>query len=131
MDVDFWELESGEQRHADSPDSFWIPPRSERTSLRVGQAAKLLFAIEADDNGQVIVSVERMWVFVREVLDGGDYIGILDSVPASFDPTPDMYLALGVEIPFRAEHVIDIANPPQDYVQWQLTQPPERFWPRD
>jgi hypothetical protein len=130
MDVDSWELESGEQRHADAPDSFWIPTRSERTSLRVGQAAKLLFAIEADDDGQVIVSVERMWVFVREVLDGGDYMGILDNVPGSFDPTPDMYLALGVEIPFRAEHVIDIANPPQDYVHWQLTQPPERCWPR-
>jgi hypothetical protein len=41
-----------------------------------------------------------------------------------------VYLCLGAEIPFLAEHVIDIDTPPQDYADWQLSQNPERIWPR-
>ena len=30
----------------------------------------------------------------------------------------DVYLGFGVEIPFTAEHVIDIDRPPQEYINW-------------
>jgi hypothetical protein len=42
-----------------------------------------------------------------------------------------VYLCFGAEIPFRAEHVIDIDDPPTEHVEWQLGQSPERRWPRD
>ncbi len=69
-----------------------------------------------------------MWVIVADQI-GDAYIGILDAQP-SFDPSEDVYLRFGAEIPFRPEHVIEIAQPPRKYVEWQLGQPPERVWPR-
>jgi hypothetical protein len=127
--IDFWELDSAERRHAESPDTFWIPDRAERERLQPGQAAKLLFVIEADENGVPVLNTERMWVFVTEVLAEG-YIGILDNQPGSIEPDDGGHLILGAEVPFRAEHVIDVATPPEDYVVWQRSQPPLRLWPR-
>lgn len=92
--------------------------------------AKLIFVIEGEhEDGQVGVEVERMWVFITEAHDGG-YIGILDNQPACLDPGSDAYLKMGAEVPFRPEHVIDIADPPGDYMLWQRSQPPLRTWPR-
>jgi len=71
-----------------------------------------------------------MWVIVSEKR-GKYYIGILDSRPASFEPSDDVYLCFGAEIPFLAEHVIGIGDPPEEYSNWQLSQAPERKWPRD
>ena len=68
---------------------------------------------------------------VRDRADPGGFIGILDSQPHSVEPSPGGYLAMGVEVPFRAEHIIDIADPPQDYVEWQQGQRPDRTWVRD
>ncbi len=39
-------------------------------------------------------------------------------------------LCMGAELPFLPEHVIDIGDPPAEYVEWQLGQEPERRWPR-
>jgi hypothetical protein len=69
-----------------------------------------------------------MWVIVSETIDGG-YIGILDNQPASIPVDASDYLCFGAEVPFLPEHIIDIAQPPQDYIDWQLSQPPERVWP--
>jgi hypothetical protein len=126
---DFWELDSAERRHAESPDTFWIPDRSEREQLQPGQAAKLLFVIEADDDGAAVTNTERMWVLVTELNQDG-YIGILDSQPASIEPSDDVYLIMGAEVPFRAEHVIDIATPPADYFTRRRAHPALRHWPR-
>jgi hypothetical protein len=91
---------------------------------------KLIFRLQTEDEGQVAVHVERIWVFVTEVVDDG-YIGILDNQPAAFAPAENTYLVPGAEVPFGAEHVIDIAEPPEDYVAWQLSNPPMRTWLRD
>jgi hypothetical protein len=128
---DFWQLRSGEQSHREHPDSFWIPSSSDRQSLQRGQAAKLMFDIEyEEEDGSIAIQVERMWVIVAECV-GDTYIGILDNQPACFEPSDDVYLRLGAEVPFRAEHVIDIHQPPQEHVEWQLGQPPDRVWPRE
>ena len=71
-----------------------------------------------------------MWVIISEKI-GDTYIGILDNQPVCFDPADNFYLSFGAEIPFLAEHIIDIDNPPQDYVDWQLSQKPEHVWPRE
>lgn len=110
--TDYWELESGEDRHEANPESFQIP-RSDREQLRIGQHVKLLFQIEGEeDDGSVGVQVERMWVLVSEVLPDGFYIGLLDNEPACLEPSPDLYLVVGAEVPFRREHVIEIGPKP-------------------
>lgn len=71
-----------------------------------------------------------MYVIISEKI-GDTYIGILDNQPASFDRSDDTYLRYGAEVPFLAEHVIDIEQPPPEYIEWQLGQPPDRRWPRE
>ena len=131
LEKDYWQLRSGEESHTASPNTFSIPPLQRRQNLNRGQAARLIFDIESEDEmGHRIIQGERMWVIIAEKC-GDFYIGILDNPPTSVEPSDDVYLCFGVEIPFRAEHIIDIADPPSDYSHWQLSQPPERTWPRD
>ena len=128
LERDYWALESAEARHAANPDSFWIPDLAERETLSRGTAAKLLFVIEVEaEGGKIETGVERMWVVVSEVLENG-YIGRLTNTPASFAPEDGAYLREGCEVPFRAEHVIDIAQPPQEFVQDVLSAPPAIAW---
>ena len=124
-----WELRSGEESHKKYPDTFWIPPLEQRVNLKVGQAAKLVFEIECEDENGIFINSERMWVIVSEII-GDFYIGILDNKPASFMPSDEVYLCFGAEIPFKVEHIIDIAEPPEKHVKWQLSLPPERRWLR-
>ncbi|MDA8019563.1 MAG: hypothetical protein MPN21_19135 [Thermoanaerobaculia bacterium] len=127
-EIDFWELRCAETSYAQHPETFWIPSESERNSARRGQAAKLIFEIEvADETGKILIESERMWVVVSEIGDGF-YIGILDNQPASIEPSDDVYLRFGAEVPFAARHIIEIADPPADYSAWQLEQPPEVRW---
>ena len=131
LETDFWTLRSGEAQHRAHPDAFWIPPLEERRNLERGKAARLIFEIEAEDeDGRVERNGERMNVIVAERV-GDLYIGILDDEPATLEPGERVYLCFGAEIPFGPEHVIDILDPPAEYVEWQLGQPPERRWPRD
>jgi hypothetical protein len=128
---DFWQVASGEARHRATPETFWIPSLTQREGLRRGQAAKLLFEIEGqDEKGEQDVWTERMWVLVTERLQDG-YLGILTNQPAGIEPTDAFYLQERSEIPFRAEHVIDIDDPPPDFVAEVLTAGPRRSWPRD
>lgn len=130
LDHDSWQLPSGEDRHRRYPDTFWIPAVESRQQLKRGDAVKLIFEIAlTDEDGTMDVSTERMWVIVVERV-GNAYIGILDNQPATVAPSDDGYLRFGAEIPFTAEHVIAIATPPSEYVEWQLGQPPDRAWPR-
>ncbi len=127
---DYWELRSGEAAHRENPDTFWIPDIQERKALKIGDAVRLIFEIEGyDENDKVEIISERMNVIVSEII-GDMYIGILDHQPASIDPEDDFYLGYGVEIPFKAEHVINITRPPEDYIKWQLNQKPEKCWNR-
>jgi hypothetical protein len=114
IETDGWQLESGEARHAAAPGTFWIPSRSQRESLRPGEAVKLLFEIEADHEGRIERGVERMWVIVRGRI-GPFYTGVLDSTPASIEPEPS-FLARGTEVLFAPEHVVDISAPSRDYI---------------
>ncbi len=130
MDEDGWELRSAVEAHRANPENFWIPDDAARKGLQVGDAARLIFDIGSKmDDGTVDVQGERIHVIVSEILDG-HYIGILDSQPVSVDPKSDFYLGFGVEVAFTHEHVIDIDRPPDEYIEWQLKQAPEKRWPR-
>jgi hypothetical protein len=131
LECDFWTLRSGEESHRAHPEQFWIPPLEARRNLRRGQAARLIFDIEAEDeHGHVVAGGERMWVIVAERV-GDQYIGILDNEPACLEPSDTVYLCVGAEIPFAPEHVIDIADPPADYAERRLAREPRRVWPRE
>lgn len=130
FDRDFWLIRSAEQSHREHPKTFEIPPLEQRRSLGRGQAARLIFDIEGqDENGAVELQGERMWVIVAERVGDGD-VGILDNQPACFEPSDGLYLCFGAEVPFFPEHVIDVRDPPAEYADWQLSQEPERRWPR-
>lgn len=113
------------------PDTFWIPDRVVRDSLAPGQAVKLVFEIETEnEDGHNELVGERMWVLVASrVLD--QYLGILLNEPACVDPSSDFYLVRGTEIPFGPEHVIAVDNPPPGFAAAWLNSPPARRWPRD
>ena len=131
LDKDYWELLSAEMHNAQYPETFVIPPIERRSSLKRGDAAKLMFMIESvDEDGETVRFVERIFVIVAEILDDA-YIGILDDQPASIVVTDDTYLCFGAEVPFLPEHVTKIDRPPEKYVDWQLSQPPERVWARE
>ena len=131
LERDFWQLASGEKANAEHPDTFWIPEWKRLDNLQRGDAAKLIFEIEGQDadTGAIEVSRERMWVIVSGKI-GDTYIGILDNQPATIEPADNVYLRFGAEVPFTAEYIIDIDRPPDEYIEWQLSQPPERKWPR-
>jgi len=107
-----WMLVSGEQHQARNP-SFSLPDRQARESLRLGDAAKLLFDIETRVAGRVTDrGVDRMWVIVKRRVDHG-YLGVLDNDPGKAE---GLDLRPGTELLFTAEHVVDINHPPRDYV---------------
>ena len=50
--TDYWELRSAEESHAKNGDNFWIPALEARQNIKRGQAARLIFDIEVDDEGK-------------------------------------------------------------------------------
>ncbi|MET3394496.1 hypothetical protein ABIC33_005170 [Variovorax sp. 1140] len=92
-----FELDDGEARHEEAPETFDIPPREQRANLQPGEFAKLVFRIEHDET----VDVERMWVIVEVTATG--YIGSLNNQPVSTDE-----LQMGALVPFGPEHIIQI-----------------------
>jgi hypothetical protein len=107
LEQDGWCLESAEARHAATPDSFWIPPRLDRDSLKRGSLAQLLFQIAIPEDPDGEYNVERMWVEVRGRA-GDMYTGVLRNQPASV--AEGEILDHGATVCFLAEHVIDISE---------------------
>ncbi len=102
LDVDGWELDSAEARHAASPATFEIPSREERDSLLPGRRVKLLFLFMNEKNGHPIVSCERMWVKITARTANG-YAGRLDSTPVT-----SSVLKRGAAVDFGPEHIASI-----------------------
>ena len=125
-EIDGWHLDSGEEYHAESPETFWIPSPEARANMQRGDYAKLIFRI-AVVSEEYPVSVERMWVVVRERV-GPNYFGLLDNEPDAIDENDELWL--GTELPFRAEHVIDIQPADQESIDFAAREP-RRAWPRD
>ena len=127
FDSEGWALRSGVEAHESAPDTFWIPDEATRAGLNVGDLAKLIFEISVD-NPDAPVSVERMWVIVREVRGDGGYFGLLDNEPDSIAANDEFWV--GTEIPFGPEHVINFM--PADEKSIELAKgEPLRRWPRD
>ena len=98
VEQDRWTLDNAESRHAESPDTFHIPSREERTGLQVGQMVQLLFLfLNAEPDGSPIIDCEKMWVTIQGVA-GGRYWGQLESLPhTSTAPAPLDRIEFGPE----------------------------------
>jgi len=108
-----WKLISAEDRNEAHPDSFHIPTRQKRESLKPGEAAKLLFYIETEEKGRIVDrGVDRMWVIIKARSEEG-YVGILDNNPGVAE---NLRLREGDLITFGAEHVAEIGSPPREYI---------------
>ena len=130
LEHDYWALVSGESRHTESLGRFWIPSLTERQSLKIGQAAKLIFEIETEnEKGEIERDNERMWVVVSEIA-APYFIGRLINKPVSIDENSNFYLQQDVEVPFLPEHVIDIDQPPQAFLNALFSEEPKNVWPR-
>ena len=123
FDIDGWCLEDGEAYHIAAPHTFWIPERQRRESLEVGDLAKLIFRISVD-NAAENVSVERMWVLVRERTPDG-YLGVLDNEPDAIAENDEFWL--GTELPFSAKHVINIDERDANTIALALEEPRTRW----
>ncbi|SJM28557.1 MULTISPECIES: DUF2314 domain-containing protein [Mesorhizobium] len=123
--LDGWCLDDGEEYHRASPNTFWIPDSHEREGLQPGDLAKLIFRISVDDENEP-VAVERMWVLVRERIDGG-YLGVLDNDPYAVAQNDELWS--GVELPFSARDVIDIRERDEKTIAL-AAQTPKKRWPQ-
>lgn len=94
-------LDSGEELHLESPDTFHLPSRVARETLLPGELVKLIFRISTGTE----VHIERMWVCIQSRTETG-YVGSLDNDPYCTDE-----LRSGASIAFGPEHVIQIYEP--------------------
>jgi hypothetical protein len=103
LEADGWALDDGEVAHAESPESYWIPARADRTSLQPGALVKVRFYIRApSETGDLVDHGERMWVLIQERIDGW-YRGELDN-----DPYCTKTIRAGLQLWFQPRHIIDI-----------------------
>lgn len=130
MEVDYWTLVSGEERHRSAPETFMIPSLEERRGLQVGDGAKLIFEIESEDEfGEISRDYERMWVVVSEVRPLY-FIGRLTNTPIGCHRKSNFYLTENVEVPFLPQHIIDIDRPPQAFLDALFSESPKKRWSR-
>lgn len=120
IETDGWHLDDGEEYRRAAPQSFWMPSLLEREKLRPGDLAKLIFAIHVEDD----IEVERMWVIVRERVDGG-YLGILDNEPTCIEEND--FFWRGIELPLQPRHIIDIDQRNDDTIAIAAATPKRRW----
>tara|TARA_R110001583_G_scaffold188106_1_gene349775 strand:- start:203 stop:502 length:300 start_codon:yes stop_codon:yes gene_type:complete len=90
-----WHLVDAVERNRQNPDTFEIPTKTDRESVKAGAFVKLIF--EVPETGG-----ERMWVLVSSALNG-QVKGTVNNNPV----TPGMP-ALGDQIEFEPKHIIAI-----------------------
>ena len=83
---------------------------SARSALKPGDAAKLIFRYSVRDK-TIAELTENMWVTIVDKI-GEVFIGVLFNEPENVQHSTVSYVAKGAEVPFLAEHVIDVQLPP-------------------
>ena len=93
-------LVDAEQRRAESPETFEIPPSQRRQNVQPGDFVKLIFELVSPDEDQP--GAERMWVHVLSRA-GETYSGELENEPAVITS-----ISRGDTVHFGPEHVIAV-----------------------
>jgi len=95
----FLNLDDVEKTARENPETFFIPPDTERKSQRVGNSVRLHFRLENPSTGEP--QAERMWVTVTQ--ERGflrPYKGTLENTPVFIEN-----LKQGAEITFKPCHI--------------------------
>jgi uncharacterized protein YegJ (DUF2314 family) len=98
---DHYQLDNGEELNKEYPDSFWVPEKEVRESLKVDELVKLIFSME-ETKGSEETAVERMWVEITAKYPNY-FQGKLDNDPSGSD-----CVFYGQLVTFQPCHVIDI-----------------------
>ncbi len=98
---DHYVLDDAEERHKEHPETFWVPDKGVRESLKIGSLVKLVFSMEVEA-GSDEVSVERMWVEVTQV-KADHYVGRLDNTPYG-----SSCVHCDQPVYFQSCHIIDV-----------------------
>jgi len=107
IEVDGWQLRSGEALNERSPDTFVIPSAEERYSVQEGDFVKLIFDCGPSPDDEMAPAGERMWVKVGH--RSGPYItGALANNPAWIEGHPP--LVFGSVVAFLPEHIISLMS---------------------
>lgn len=110
LEIDGWELSSGEQRNAEHPETFYIPSAEERNNVPVGHFVKVVFEVrepnDESDAGFDVVG-ERMWVKVVG-FDGPYIVGTWANTSLCSYVFPQ--LSYGRPVALLPEHVIEISS---------------------
>jgi hypothetical protein len=106
-----WTIEDPQARRDRNPDTFWLPGDDLRAAIKPGsQVRLLLWFIDEDGPGQLVVQCERMWALV-EGREGDVIRGRLASPPLSARAA----LGMGEPIQFRPADAIDVLDPEDDW----------------
>lgn len=100
-EIDHYELDNVEKLQESHSGGFWIPDKTKRQNLNIGDVVKLSFRMQHIDSPND-VSIECMWVQIKELKDGF-FIGTLDNGP--YDRG---HLQYPKKVVFKPEHVMDI-----------------------
>ncbi|MGL1885084.1 MAG: DUF2185 domain-containing protein [Reichenbachiella sp.] len=94
-----WELEDVEESTKANPSSFFIPPKTERKSQKIGDEVRLHFILNNPTSDQP--RAERMWVEItKERGLFSKYKGLLTNQPDHIKE-----LNIGDKIEFEAKHI--------------------------
>ena len=99
-------LENAEASYRQNWQTWFIPRLEQRNRMQVGECVTVGFIAESGDGTQP----ERVWVRIDLVREGGRYIGVLLSNPATITN-----LAAGNRIEFAAENISEIYIDDGDY----------------
>ena len=103
-------LENAEATYRPNWQTWFIPRLEQRTRMQVGECVTLGFIAESESESENGTQPERVWVRIDLVREGGRYIGVLLSNPATI---PN--LAAGNRIEFAAENISEIYVDEGDY----------------
>lgn len=112
-----WTLDDAQARHRENPDTFWLPSEDELRALEVGHSARLIFAVadladpirdgidpySVDGTSNLVVSHERMWVWVERIEDDA-LVGVLQNLPVATHSN----LVPGARVRFGLRDIIDL-----------------------
>jgi hypothetical protein len=104
-----WTFGDGVSRHAEHPDTFWLPSQDEIATLEPGDMVKLMFECRGKRTyGKDGLAAERMWVKITKI-EGEKFVGELMNYPIVWGN-----LWPGDTVKFQRNHIIDYEYAEED-----------------
>ena len=118
LQTDRWRIVDAEAPHRSNSKRFTIVPAGARKTLVPGQAVKVILELSCacpEDRWELLRI--PIWLLVSERIANGTFFGLCCYGSQTLCPEA-AFLQLGAEIPFKAEHVVEIRSPSAGYGNW-------------